>query len=330
MKKRKVLPKKPGKFLRFLKWFVIIFVSLVIVGLIYEQTAEFIDRKTIAPPGQMVNVGDHDIHIYCTGENRKDNPTIVMIPGAGSSYFTFDKIQPSLSQYTRVCSYDPAGFGFSGGANDGRTVKDVVSELKLTLENANIPGPYLVVAHSLGGAYAQVFTKDNINNVEGMVLVDSSCVEQAEIQDPPMPAFVKAINSLISSAFYVGIPRLVMTISPEAMGLHKDNAKIERSVVAKPFKETNKTSIVTGALNSVEQVKAASSFGDLPIIILEADGSKKQVAELWGEKIEQCHQKMTAFSTNAKYILVQNSQHFIQDDQPQVVIDEIKSLLKSN
>ncbi|MEI6499000.1 MAG: alpha/beta hydrolase [bacterium] len=328
MKNKKTLTKKPTKFLKVLKSIGLILVSLIIVGFIYEQISEYIDAKTLKAPGQMIQVGDHKIHIYCTGENINGNPTIVMIPGAGSSYFTFFKIQPTLSKYTKVCSYDPAGFGFSEGASDGRTAKDTANELKLTLDNANIEGPYLIVGHSLGGAYAQVFAKDNIKSIIGMVLIDSSCVEQAEIKDPPIPFFINAINNAISSAFYVGLPRLAMTISPEAMGLHRDNGKIERSIVAKPFRETNKTSILTGALNSVEQVKQASNFDNLPITILEADGSQKQATELWGDKIGQCHKKMAAFSASAKYILVQNSEHFIQDDQPQVVIDAIKEMLK--
>lgn len=316
------------KLLKFLKWFGIILLGLLVIGFIYEQIAEYIDTKTVKPPGQMIEVNGHKIHLYCTREKQDGKPTIVMIPGSGSQYFTFYKIQPVLSQQTQVCSYDPPGFGFSEGASDGRTAEEVSAELKELLVKANIEGPYLVVAYSLGGVYAQVFAKENIGQVTGMLLIDTTCEEQAYIKDPPAPWFVKAINSTLMSSFYVGLPRLAMTLAPEALGIHKDNLKIERALVAKPFKETNKISILDGALNSLEQEKLARNFGNLPIIIMTADQSKQQAMDMWGPEIANCHQNMTGFSANTKLVEVTNSSHFIQDDQPKAVIDEINKLLK--
>lgn len=320
--------KKHSRVKRFFKIFGLVIIGLMLLGFVYEKVSEYIDSKTITPPGQMVEVNGHEMHIYCTGENINGNPTIVMIPGAGSAYFTFDKIQPTLSQYTKVCSYDPSGFGFSEGAKDGRTAQDVAKELSELLVKAKINGPYLVVGHSLGGIYAQVFAKNNVDSVKSMVLVDSSCIEQADIKEPEPPLFVKIINGMITNSSYFGLPRLVVTLSPDFLGVHQDNLKIERSIVAKPMKETNSTSIIKGALNSVEQLRNASYFGDLPIIILEADGSQKMATETWGSTMGECHKKMVSFSTNAKYVLVKNSEHSIQDDQPQAVIDQIKSLIK--
>lgn len=301
-------------------------ISLIVIGFIYEQISERIDKK-VYPPGQMIEVNGHKIHIYCTGKNINGSPTVIMIPGAGSLYFSFDKIQPTLSKYTKVCSYDPSGFGFSEGATDGRTAKDVSNELSQLLINTNISGPYLVVAHSLGGIYAQVFSKDNIDNVKGMVLIDPTCEELAYVKEPELPAFVRVTNWLINSSFYFGVPRLVMTISADSFGVHKDNMKIERAILSKPFKETNATSILTGAKNSLAQEKQARNFGNMPINVLSADGSRQDALEMWGEELANCHQNMVSFSTNSKYVPVVNSGHAIQDDQPRIVINNILELL---
>jgi len=325
MHNEKTLIKKPNK---VLKWIGIPIVSLLILGFISEQILEFADRQTVLknPPGQMIQVGDHKMHIYCTGENKNGSPTVILIPGAGNTYFSFDKIQPAISTKTRVCSYDPSGFGFSEGVSDDRTALDISNELKNLLKNANINGPYIIAGHSLGGAYAQVFAHDN-PTVKGLVLIDSTCVDQAYVNDPPTPWFVNAINDLLLSSYYVGIPRLVMTISPSFFNIHSDNTKIEKAILAKPFKETNKISIVTGAMNSVDQVKGASYFGNLPVRILEADQSQQQAIEWWGQKLGECHKEMLSFSTQAQYTLVKNSSHDMMDDQSDAVINSIENLL---
>ena len=102
-----------------------------------------------APLGRLVSVGYHRLHLYCTGHG---SPTIVLEAGIGGNHLDLIRIQPGLSKTTRVCSYDRAGYGWSGPGPKPRTASRIAGELELLLRNARIDGPIVLVGHSFGGA----------------------------------------------------------------------------------------------------------------------------------------------------------------------------------
>ena len=199
----KILTKKPNKFLRVLKWTGLILVTLVLIGFIYEQISEYIDKKTLKAPGQLIQVGDHKMHIYCTGENKNGNPTVVLEAGGGDNYTAWHRVQPEISKSTKVCSYDRSGIGFSEGTQDQRTNDDVVLELETLLNNANIRGPYIMVGHSMGGFYTRLFTKRNISQVKGLIQIDPSIEEMAKLDAGDTPMIVRVQSSIIESLFRI-------------------------------------------------------------------------------------------------------------------------------
>src|SRR5262245_58094819 len=95
------------KTLHFLKRsFMVIFV-LILAGMIYQTAATESDQRKFPPPGILVNVDGHKMHIYCMGEG---SPTIVLDHVGGGSSVDWALIQPKLAEQTRVCAYDRAGF----------------------------------------------------------------------------------------------------------------------------------------------------------------------------------------------------------------------------
>jgi hypothetical protein len=85
---------------------VIIFILLA--GATYQGVATALERREFPRPGGLVSVGDHQLHIYCTGTG---SPTVVLeAPAAGLSAAWGD-VQRRLSGTMRVCSYDRAGLG---------------------------------------------------------------------------------------------------------------------------------------------------------------------------------------------------------------------------
>ena len=139
----------------------LVFLSCIVAGFLYESVAEFIDSKTMKVPGQLIQVGNHKMHIYCTGENKSGSPTVILEAGGSNNWATWSNIQPEISNYTRVCSYDRSGYGFGEGSNDNRTNVEVVQELETLLINADIQPPYILAGHSIGGYYIRVFAGRN-------------------------------------------------------------------------------------------------------------------------------------------------------------------------
>ena len=86
-------------------------------------------------PGRRVDVGGSKLHINCTGEGT---PVVVLDSGLGDSYVSWMKVQPQIAKFTRVCSYDRAGLGYSDNSPRPRTSKVMAEELHTLLHNGGV------------------------------------------------------------------------------------------------------------------------------------------------------------------------------------------------
>src|SRR5215210_1314230 len=155
---------------------VILIIGLALVGAIYERMAEAADAKAYPPPGQLVDVGGYRLHINCTGTG---SPTVVIVSGLGDWSTSWGGyVQPEVAQTTRVCTYDRAGLGWSDASSLPSDAAQFAKELHTLLQNANIPGPYVMVGHSLGGLIVRIFVHEYASEVAGVVLIDSMSPKQ--------------------------------------------------------------------------------------------------------------------------------------------------------
>jgi len=113
-------------------------------------------QSPAAPPliGRLVDVDGHRMHINCTGDG---GPTVILESGTGAFSFDWSLVQPQVSRFSRVCSYDRAGQAWSEMGPQPRTIRQKVCELHELLKNANVRGPFVLVGHSGGGLIARQF-----------------------------------------------------------------------------------------------------------------------------------------------------------------------------
>jgi pimeloyl-ACP methyl ester carboxylesterase len=123
-----------------------------------------------AKPGQLVSVSDGArLNLYCAGSG---SPTVVFDAGHGDWAPAWSVVQPRVAEWTRACSYDRAGVGFSDPGPTPRTVARLAEELHSALHNAGITGPYILVGHAFGGYPARAFADLYLQEVAGLVLID--------------------------------------------------------------------------------------------------------------------------------------------------------------
>jgi pimeloyl-ACP methyl ester carboxylesterase len=130
-------------------------------------------QRTGAPsgptPGVLVDIGSHKLHLRCVGPAGA-GPTVILEAGGGSFSNTWSLVQDVLSSRIRTCAYDRAGLGWSEAGPTPRTVKQKVFELHALLTAAKVPGPYVLVGHSIGGLLVRRYTEQCGRDVIGVVL----------------------------------------------------------------------------------------------------------------------------------------------------------------
>jgi pimeloyl-ACP methyl ester carboxylesterase len=156
----------------------LVVVVLLLAGATYQGVATALERRKYPHPGQLVDVGGHQLHIYCIGEG---GPAVVLeAPAAGMSA-VWGWVQPEVAKATRVCSYDRAGLGWSEAGDKPYDPGRVPDELHTLLAAAKEPGPYVLAGHSLGAAFVRRFASVYPADTAAIVVIESPA---RELRDP--------------------------------------------------------------------------------------------------------------------------------------------------
>lgn len=172
-----------GRVRRVLLTTVAILVFLVLAGATYQGAATALERRQFPHPGRLVDVGGHQLHIYCLGEG---SPTVVLEAPATGMSAAWGWVQPEVAKITRVCSYDRAGLGWSEAGDRPYEPSAVAGELHMLLQGAKEPGPYVVAGQGLGAVFATSYAAQFGPEVAGLVLVDMPAPGPAPDANPRM------------------------------------------------------------------------------------------------------------------------------------------------
>lgn len=128
-------------------------------------------------------------------------PVIVFENGLGGTLDWWSKVWPDAVQDSTALAYNRAGYGHSEATGAARDGTQVVEELRALLKARQLPPPFLLVGHSLGGLYMQLYARMYPNEVAALVLVDSTHPEQVKGAGDPAnwPAWLKVSFGLLSS-----------------------------------------------------------------------------------------------------------------------------------
>jgi pimeloyl-ACP methyl ester carboxylesterase len=314
-------------------------------GAIYQAAASASDLKKYPATGKFYDIGDYSLHMTCSGAG---SPTVVLEAGSGTPGLTWAPVQREIEKSTRVCSYDRAGYGYSESAAGPLSPQQVASDLRTVLKAANVPGPYIMVGHSAGGVYVRAYASQYPSEVAGMVLVDSSHEGENLILPPEWVKLNRTQNTMMAACRAMspfGLMRLSHMFDAVIAGVTMD-PQVGGAYLAATY-QTRFCRVsaeeVEALDNTPYQPDTPGALGDMPLIVLTADTSEEQLQALVPgylkstvgpevvAKVFQANREMqkslVGLSSRGRQIMVPNSGHMIQLEQPGVVIDAIREVL---
>lgn len=311
-------------FRRILLGLLVLILVVAACGFLYENVSEARDRRFNPMPGERVDVGGYKMHIYCVGQG---SPAVIFDSGLGDPYLNWRLVQPEIAKFTKACSFDRAGLGFSDASPRPRTSKVMAEELHTLLHAAGIAAPYVLVGHSMAGFNVRLYASLYRGEVAGMVMVDVSHPDQdnrfpRELEE--MQGSWQREAELLEYSMPFGIPRILgFCEGSPAQRAAECNFHDAREGVAelKSFPESASEAAATGTL------------GDMPLAVLTHDPDKgsadipanlaKPVNDAW----QKMQLELAQLSTRGRQMTVKGASHYIQLDRPEVVIDGVRNVV---
>jgi len=298
--------------------------ALAFAGFLYENISEARDRRFNAMAGRLVDVDGRKMHIDCTGQG---SPAVILDSGLGDSFVSWRKVQPQIAAFTRVCSYDRSGLGYSDSSPLPRTSDVIAKELHALLQAAGVSPPYILVGHSMGGFDVRLYASLYRSEVAGMVLVDASHPDQESRFPPELKSLEGSWGreaEFLEYTMPLGVPRL--------LGLC-DQEVVERATQCNFHHAREAVAEMKALPQSAALTAATGPFGDMPLSVLSHDPDRPMnelpadLAKPTNEAWEKMQEELARLSTRGTQTIAKGSSHYIQFDRPDVVIEAIHSVV---
>ena len=288
---------------------------------IYQRLANSRDHRRYPPPGRLVDIGGRRLHLL---ERGAGSPAVVIVPALADNVLSWIRIQRGLASDVRVCLYDRAGIGWSDPPPQGkRTFTTMADELHDLLEAAGVPGPYLLVGHSIGGIIGRQLASRYPGDVCGLVLIDSSHEDQlrrpglANWPHSPAGFYRRAARR---QARVLGARRLLASLGASP----RLNAEIAREVPpeyadaarAIALSTTQRRTAVREILMMATLTGRPPHLGSLPLVVLTAGRQPPGWFQLQDE--------MARLSSRSMHFTADSAGHYVHLDDPGLVIQVIR------
>jgi len=287
--------------------------------------------------GKAVNLpGGRSLYLYCEGAGA---PVVVMDSGLGDDAVNWRRVQDPIAATTRVCVYDRAGYGRSPPGPEPRDTRAETDDLEQLLKAARLPGPYVLVGHSMASFNVRMFAFRHPRDVAGMVLVDPSADNQMSVLAAAAPTTFKLQEAQVARmracAAPDAAPEVMKRCAPPPPLDLPETLKGRGIGVAGPAQFATAVSEMDAFndLDSKETLAARRSLGSMPLVVLTASdttktpGAPPEEVAAADKAWSGLHDGIAALSTRGVNRRVEGAGHYIQIQKPQVVIDAVAEVV---
>lgn len=304
-------------------------------GIVYEQAARYIARSNFPPPGEFLEVDRQRFHYLKKGEGSQ---SVIFASGNTLNHTEWTDIQAEIAKSATTLSYDRAGLLYSDRGKRPQTAAAISEELKKIIEKADLPKPYILVAHSLSACSLRPLIKDLEKDIAGVIFVDGSHPEQytkvpeqiADVlkNDAPSGEWEQFLNGF-------GFLRTMM----------RDHVHFEHLAVHHPRNEAYRANYfhsmpeIYEEMEAVDQIlaetKNITSFGSIPLTVITGSSEKRihefstpEKGRLAYDYWMALQKDLLSLSSNSQQIMATKSSHMIHHEEPRVIIKAIQEMLQ--
>jgi pimeloyl-ACP methyl ester carboxylesterase len=323
-----------------------VLIAALLAGIWYQRAGLARDRQRYPAPGTLVRLDGRRLHVNCNGEG---NPVVVFESGIAASSLSWALVTPEVATLARTCAYDRAGLGWSDPPASPSTFEQIVDDLSAVVDFTSGGSRCVLVGHSFGSFVVRAYAMRHPRQVAGVVLVDpavewlTTTPERSRLlrggrQLARVGAWlahlgvVRACLALVSGGAPRGPRQFVRIFGPTAA------RTLERLVgeVRKlppdlhPFVQAHWCqpkcfAAIDAHLRTLErdvaQIAAVTVPRDIPVVVISsADQPAHQL---------EAHRRLAAESARGRHIVATRGAHWVQFDQPELVVDAIRELFSS-
>jgi len=319
---------------------------LILAGAVYQAVGTAADLDRYPPPGRLIDIGGFRLHLV---ESGGDGPPVILESGISATCLNWTQVRSEVSTFARTYAYDRAWLGWSDPSEQPRTTSIIIRELRTLLGSAHVPAPCVLVGHSFGALLVRVYAAAYPEQVAGLILVDPlSPHEWIDIT----PAQVRMLRLGVKLArrgallARLGVVRLALTLlTTGSRRIPQWIAKVSsgrgESVISRLVGEVSKMPPETWPMVRAHwcQTKSFQGLGDyleclpasaaeansiteprgIPIIVLSAANSTPEQRRERDELVRR--------SPRGRHIIAAKSGHWIQLDEPALVVEAIREML---
>ncbi len=303
-------------------------VCALVFGVVYQANFERGLTARLEPPGQLVDIGSHHLHLYCTGTGE---PPVALLSGSGLAYdeWSWEGIQADLSEITQACSYDRAGLGWSDRGPEPPSANQAVEELFTLLNRSGIDGPWIVAGHSLGGLYAQQLMNVHPEVVAALVLIEPTPDDMFEREPQELERFERAplaavFDAISNSRPLVGLQQFWW----DRRHREPETSKwwVEKRLYRTVKHQRTATAEWQAIPESCEQVQAAGiPWGDIPLVL--------SLGQLTWSSMEQADiawaRELVGRSSRGRIEVVEGAGHGIPWERGDAVVVAVDSIIRT-